>query len=450
VSPPIFLLIGIFLAVAIGGPIVAVRQLDAAATAEVRITNAQEDLETLLREQLDEESAIRVRATVPGTFEPDPAVYDPTLAALATLEKALILARISDSAAVVADIRQAHERWEISARSTVKRDDAQGLRRRTTESKFQIEQFRGDTQALRSRLKTEDERVQSELKRKINTTVAISAALITLFALWALMLAISRASAVAALDKEHAIVTTLQRALRAEATSLERTEIGTSYISATREALIGGDLLDTWRLDSDRGYILIADVSGKGIDAAVDGAFVQYALRTLATDGDDPAIILTRFNRLFAETITNPSTFVVLFLGLLDTQAMTLRYASAGHSAAFIRRTDRIDSLDVTGPIVGIGPNELYTANTVSLATGETILLATDGLTESRDAAGELLGEDGIRALFSVASKNPQDICDSLVGEIRKRSGGTIGDDLAIIAIKLTPVEAVVSNPIAV
>ena len=140
----------------------AVRQLDAAATAEIRITNVQEDLETLLREQLDEESAIRMRATAPGTYEPDPALYDPTLAALATLEKALVLARIRDSEAVVADIRRAHERWEISARSTTKRGDAQALRRRTTESKFQIEQFRSDTQALRSRLKA--------LKRKIRTS----------------------------------------------------------------------------------------------------------------------------------------------------------------------------------------------------------------------------------------------------------------------------------------
>ncbi len=430
-----------FLAVALGGPIVAVRQLDAAATTEFRITAAQEDLESLLRAQLDEESAVRAGVPV-ATYEPDPAIYDPTFAALTALSRGLIGAQIEDAANLIEDIRIAHQRWEVSARAPLKKSDPLAARRRLTESKLEIDRFTADVSALRTRLKVEDQRVQTVLKRRINTTVAISAGLITLFAIWALMLAISRASAVAALDKEHAIVTTLQRALRAEASSLDRTEIGTTYISATREALIGGDLLDTWRLDSDRGYILIADVSGKGIDAAVDGAFVQYALRTLATDGDDPAVILTRFNRLFAETITNPSTFVVLFLGLLDTRAMSMRYASAGHSAAFIRRADRIESLEVTGPIVGIGPNELFTANTVSLAENETILLATDGLTESRDASGDLLGEDGIRALFARASDDPQTICDSLVAEIRKRSGGTIGDDLAIIAIKLSPVAA--------
>jgi len=440
VSPPIFLLVGVFLAVAIGGPIVAVRHLDAAATAEFRITNAQEDLESLLRAQLDEESSVRTGDPVAATYEPDPAVYDPTFAALTTLSRGLIGAQIDDAVNLIDDIRSAHQRWELSARSPLKKSDPLAARRRLTESKLEIDRFTADVSALRTRLKVEDQRVQAVLKRRINTTVAISAGLITLFAIWALMLAISRASAVAALDKEHAIVTTLQRALRAEASSLDRTEIGTTYISATREALIGGDLLDTWRLDADRGYILIADVSGKGIDAAVDGAFVQFALRTLATDGDDPAVILTRFNRLFAATITNPSTFVVLFLGLLDTRAMSLRYASAGHSAAFIRRADRIESLDVTGPIVGIGPNELYTANTVSLAENETILLATDGLTESRDAAGDLLGEDGVRELFAEASDDPQGICDSLVAEIRQRSGGTIGDDLAIIAIKLAPI----------
>ena len=441
-SPPIFLLIGIFLAVAVGGPIVAVRQLDAAATAEVRISNAQEDLQSLLRQQLDEESTVRSAPAPLASPLPDPQIYDPTLAALATLARDLAIAHIADSSSYITDIRTAHERWDRAARAPLVRNGPRAERRRMTESKFEIDRFRTNAEGLRLLLRIDNDRVQSELKRKINMTVAISAGLITLFAIWALALAISRASAYAALDKEHAIVTTLQRALRAEATSLDRTEIGTSYISATREALIGGDLLDTWRLDADRGYILIADVSGKGIDAAVDGAFVQYALRTLATDGDDPAVIVTRFNRLFAETIINPSTFVVLFLGLLDTRAMTLRYASAGHSAAFIRRADRIESLGVTGPIVGIGPDELYTAQTVSLAAGETILLATDGLTESRDASGDLLGEDGVRALFAVASENPQDICDSLVAEIRKRSGGTIGDDLAIIAIKLEPVPA--------
>ena len=81
---------------------------------------------------------------------------------------------------------------------------------------------------------------------------------------------------------------------------------------------VGGDLFDVRRLDENRGLVTIADISGKGIEAAVNTAFVKYSIRTLALSNADPAVILSAFNSAFLDTIKDPNLFVVAFVGILD------------------------------------------------------------------------------------------------------------------------------------
>ena len=196
-------------------------------------------------------------------------------------------------------------------------------------------------------------------------------------------------------------------------------------------------MLDTWRADSRRGWFLIADASGKGIDAARHSAFVQYAIRTLTAEYDDPAVVLARFNRLFLETFDDPGIFVVLFLGAFDAVTGELRYASAGHSIAFIKRPGGIEQLMPTGSIIGMDADEAYERRSIGVATGDTIVLATDGLTECRDEDGEMLGDDGVIALLRGTTGEPQAICDRLVAEAQRRSRGEVTDDLAILVLRI-------------
>jgi serine phosphatase RsbU (regulator of sigma subunit) len=304
-----------------------------------------------------------------------------------------------------------------------------------TFGKLLTDELRAASQQLRDALTAASLRVEHQLSRTINFTVAISAGIVTIFALAAVILGLSRASAVERLEREHGLVDALQQTLRVGGARLPRTETAFAYASATAEALVGGDLLDSWRDTEDTGWFLIADASGKGIQAARHAAFVQYAIRALAAERDDPGIVVERFNRLFIDTFDDPGIFVVLFLGRYDSRSRTLRYVGAGHSAAFVRAGTKVDQLPPTGPIAGLDKDTVYPVGTVTLPVGSTVVLATDGLTEARDDSGTFLGDEGVAKILSEAPIDAQGICDLLVGEAERRYNGEIADDLAILAM---------------
>ncbi len=141
---------------------------------------------------------------------------------------------------------------------------------------------------------------------------------------------------------------------------------------------------------------------------------------------------MSRFNRLFVETFDEPGSFVVLFLKTPGPRARRLRYAGAGHGGAYVRRAGGIEQLPPTGPVIGLERDERYATGETTLVPGETLLLATDGLTESRDADGEFLGDDGVIRMLASAPEDPQAICDMFVAEVERRSDGAIHDDLRV------------------
>ena len=167
------------------------------------------------------------------------------------------------------------------------------------------------------------------------------------------------------IDRERQIIETLQRAFRTGWDPLPRSRIGTAYISATRDASVGGDLFDIRRLGRDRGLLVVADVSGKGIEAAVNTAFVKYSLRTLALANDDPAEILGAFNRHVPRDDQGPVAVRGRVRRHLDARTLRLTYASAGHAGAFFAATAPCALLEVTGPIVGLDPAFAYETRTL-------------------------------------------------------------------------------------
>jgi len=245
----------------------------------------------------------------------------------------------------------------------------------------------------------------------------------------------------AELDRERKLVEKLQQAFLRGWDALPGAAVGTTYVSATREALIGGDLFDVRRLDDQRGYFLVADVSGKGIDAAVDTAFIKFSIRALAQEATDPGAVLTAFNRLITGSLSNPDAFVVAFLGYLDVAGATLRYASAAHAAAFLRRGDVVTELAITGPILGLNVDDTFDSKTVALEPGDLIVLATDGLTEARDPRGTMLGEATAGAWIAEAhSVDTQAIADELVQRLRAFvASNRLKDDLALVVVRFEP-----------
>jgi sigma-B regulation protein RsbU (phosphoserine phosphatase) len=191
------------------------------------------------------------------------------------------------------------------------------------------------------------------------------------------------------------------------------------------------------RLDEQRGLIVLADVSGKGLAAAVNTAFVKYTIRALALDDDDPGRILARFNRSFLQTITDPEMFAVVFVGVIDTVGLSLHYASAGHSTAYLRRDGAVEQLAVTGSIIGLDAGEEFATARLALRRGDTLVVATDGLTEARGRDGALLADDGAMQLVRRGAEDPQRLADEVVEAVARMSGGRLIDDLALLAIQL-------------
>jgi serine phosphatase RsbU (regulator of sigma subunit) len=438
VSPPILLLLAAFVAVAVVGPVLGVRQLDAESSAQVRLAAAREGVDAIFREQLSEETGLRGFVSTRDKYflDPDGPPNPQFDQAVESLIKLVTTAGVLEAVPVVQDIKQTHDRWERQVAVPLLQDpgrrDALAIQ---TYGKLLTDQLRAASQQLRDTLAVASLRQEAQLRNTINLTVGVSAGIVAVFAFAAVILGLARATAEQRLERERSLVGALQQTLRVGGTRLPRTEIGYAYLSATAEALVGGDLLDTWRDGPETGWFLIADASGKGIQAARYAAFVQYALRALAAERDDPGVVVERFNRLFLDTFDDPGVFVVLFLGRFNARTRILRYVGAGHSTAFVRRGTSVEQLPPTGPIVGLAPDSTFGVGTVELPVGSTVVLATDGLTEARGADGTFLGDDGVSALLAAAPLDAQGICDVLLAEAERRYGGSIADDLAILAM---------------
>ncbi|MGH7729511.1 MAG: PP2C family protein-serine/threonine phosphatase [Vulcanimicrobiaceae bacterium] len=259
-----------------------------------------------------------------------------------------------------------------------------------------------------------------------------------LFALVALIFAFVVGRLREQLAQGRSLVQGLQRAFISRRRKLPGVDFGSVLLSATRGSNVGGDTHDAFTYDGQSGLFLVADVSGKGIDAAVDTALIKYTIRTLFHEDSDPGHVLGAFAKIYAKTVESPESFVVLFLGTIAFADGTVRYASAGHEPAWVRHGTAVAVLPPTGPIVGIDPQPVYETGQLTLAPGDALVVSTDGLTEARDRRGRMLGVDGVARWISDLPLGAQATADAIVRRLRKRSQ-RIADDLAIVVIRYAP-----------
>lgn len=259
-----------------------------------------------------------------------------------------------------------------------------------------------------------------------------------LFAVVALLFVMVQGRLRRRIEEGRSLVERLQRAFISSRRELRNVDAGSVLISATRGSNVGGDVYDLFTFDRRRGMFMVADVSGKGIDAAVDTALIKYSLRTLLREDGDPGRALSKFGSLYAQSAENPETFVVIFLGVIDLDTGTVRYASAGHEPAWVCFGQNVRSLPPTGPIVGIDADAEYDTRTILLRPGDGIVVSTDGLTESRGPKGDLLGAEGVARWLGEIEGDAQTVADTIVERLRVRSSG-IADDLAILVVRYAP-----------
>ncbi|MGP6156463.1 MAG: PP2C family protein-serine/threonine phosphatase [Vulcanimicrobiaceae bacterium] len=259
-----------------------------------------------------------------------------------------------------------------------------------------------------------------------------------LFALVAVLFVVLEGRLRRAVEEGRSLVERLQRAFISKRRDLPNVDLGSVLISATRGSSVGGDTHDVFTFDRKHGMFMVADVSGKGIDAAVDTALVKYSIRTLFSEHDDPGTVLAKFAAIYSRSAESLESFIVLFLGVIDLETGRMRYASAGHEPAWIRCGQDVVLLPTTGPIIGMEPNPTYDTKTLLLRKGDVVVISTDGLTESRDSKGHQLGAEGVAVWLTELSGGSQATADSIVRRLRKRST-RIMDDLALLVVRYMP-----------
>ncbi len=339
--------------------------------------------------------------------------------------------------AALFDYDNVHSKWHQLVADPLIKHPSKSSAELDKTGKGLIDQQTEDSQAIEDILARQNASIGNNTRDQVNRTLYAGAFWLIVFGLLAILFNAFRSRSNQALEEERLTSETLQRAFRSVSVPLPNCELGTAYSSAGRNVAVGGDVFDVYQLSDSLALLLIADVSGKGIDAAVLTAFIKFTIRGIALRRREPGAILAEFNTAFPRTVDDPYLFVSMFVGILDTQNLILRYGSAGHDSAFLRRGDNhVVQLAVTGPILGV-MEEPFGTQTVHLDPGDTIVLATDGLTEARNSKKEQLQGDGAIELIAAGRTDPKALANELMAAVKKRVSNRMRDDLAILVIRV-------------
>ena len=432
----LFGLIAIALSIALVGELGIVRNLTTINKDVARIRQGQLAVAAALQAQVDEETGIRGYASTRA-----PEFLDPYTAARSSMREqfAVLGSRLGDDGGsgpedrALEDMRRVNATWLREIAEPV----AAGKpldRNRSVEGKVLTDRFRADIVPIRGNL---DKRYAAAIARRdgtIRTATAAAIGATAVIALEVLFFITIIAQMRHELDRDRGVVEALQNAASARLVTPPHLRVAAAYRSATRGARVGGDVYDVYRLDDHRTLILVADVSGKGLTAAVDTTFVRYAMRALASESLAPDEIVRRFDVLYREANLAPESFVSLFVGIHDRRDASLSYTNAGHEACWIRRSAEVVMLEPTGGIVGLGLP--FAAARTRLAPGEMLILATDGLTEARSPERQFVGAETLaRWLAEADPSDPQRFADTILAHVARFTRGRIIDDLALLAV---------------
>jgi len=202
---------------------------------------------------------------------------------------------------------------------------------------------------------------------------------------------------------------------------------------------VGGDFYDFYLVDENKLAFIIADVSGKGIPAAMFMMTSKTLIKSLATEGNDIATVITAANSKLCEN-NEANMFITAFMGCLDLKTGKLEYVSAGHNPPLIKNGDgSFEYLPKSKTIVLAAMEGYpYKAQELQLEPGDVIYTYTDGVTEATDSSETLYGEDRLKAALDAKEwGSMEELCKG----IKKDVDGFVGDapqfdDITMIAIR--------------
>ncbi len=236
--------------------------------------------------------------------------------------------------------------------------------------------------------------------------------------------------------QELEIATQVQARLFPQASPFSRTLDYAGCCIQARQ--VGGDYYDFLSLGHDRLGLVLADISGKGIAAALLMANLQANLRSqCAIALDQPERFLESANKLFHQN-TGDSSYATLFFAEYDGVSRRLRYANCGHLAGLlVRCDDTLERLESTCSVMGLFENWCCSIRELDLGAGDTLVLYTDGVTESTNDCGDEFGEQRlIEALRRHRHMSPQDLLAAVLSEVQPFSSHEQHDDITLIVAR--------------
>lgn len=217
-------------------------------------------------------------------------------------------------------------------------------------------------------------------------------------------------------------------------------DASTGLFAITKPAIfVGGDVYDIIRISKDLLFICVADVSGKGLPAALVGATLWTKLRSLSLDHDNPAMLLSALNKEMYSVLSN-QLFVTCVLAYYEISSGRITISLAGHPSPIFISQNQIRLLDsLEGLPIGVEPEQNFSELKLKLKSNDSIIFYSDGVVEARNKSREFYGEERMLSFFE-KGQSPS-YGKALLQEINAwQKGVEANDDLTILEIWRTDV----------
>lgn len=242
-------------------------------------------------------------------------------------------------------------------------------------------------------------------------------------------------------ETEHRIAETLQETLVMLPSRVPGVAFSRAYQSAATESgRVGGDFFDIFEIHGPHVGVVIGDVSGKGVDAAVITSLIRNTVRAHAIDGLAPREVCAKTNRVVYR-FTEIESYATMFFGVLNTRSGLLRYVTAGHPPALMAHPDGgSEVIDGSNPIIGAFEQAEFVEGLAVMRPGDRLILYTDGVTEARAPSARRFFElDGLRlSVRENARAETSNLARLLMHDVLRYSDNVLRDDAAILAVQAT------------
>ncbi len=201
---------------------------------------------------------------------------------------------------------------------------------------------------------------------------------------------------------------------------------------------VGGDYYDFIRMPGGKLGVIVGDVAGKGMPAALMMSSLQARVQMLAEEGGGVAALVSRLNRGVAANCPG-NRFITFFMAIVTPETGNLEYCNAGHNPPWlVRAAGNVEALETGGPVLGILPQAPFLAGSATLEPGDALLLFSDGAPEARSADDEEFGDDRLlQELQTRAGSGAREIVQGMTEALERFMGTAAAvDDVTLVAVK--------------